>query len=276
MINNPLVSICIPTFNGERYILECLESALSQTYNNIEVIISDDLSTDSTIELIKKVSQNSSVPFIIHNHVPSGIGSNWNNCLKHANGDFIKFLFQDDILFPNCIEKLMEVFVNNPTVDLVASKRNILVNNDYISSSIKSWILKYSNLHEYLNPNNKGIVIIDRKILKNDVFFSQPHNKIGEPITTMFKKNIIERIGFYNVDLKQSLDYEYYYRILKTGKIALLNQELMSFRLHSFQATSVNNKNKLNERDVLLKSVFYNLFWEISIKMKVSLLKYIF
>ena len=105
----PLVSICIPTCNGFQFIGEALLSAVNQSYPNLEIIVSDDHSRDDTLKIINEFESKTAIPFHIYNHKPDGIGSNWNYCAQKANGEYIKFLFQDDTLEPDCIEKMMQV-----------------------------------------------------------------------------------------------------------------------------------------------------------------------
>ena len=87
-----LVSVCIPTYNGAPFLQEALDSVSQQTYRNIEVIISDDASNDKTLEIIQDFKAKASFPVSIYHHEPKGIGANWNNCIRKANGKFIKFL----------------------------------------------------------------------------------------------------------------------------------------------------------------------------------------
>ena len=90
MRNTPdLISICIPTYNGENYILEALNSIKNQSYKNIEVIISDDNSNDKTLQICEKFKSEVDFPVYIYNHLPNGIGSNWNNCILKSKGDYI-------------------------------------------------------------------------------------------------------------------------------------------------------------------------------------------
>src|SRR6056297_3323741 len=105
-MESSLVSICIPTFNGQEYIEQALRSAINQTYKNIEIVISDDDSSDSTLQIVKRVKDSTTVPLKIIKHTPTSIGSNWNNCIKESSGKYIKLLLQDDILESNCVEKL--------------------------------------------------------------------------------------------------------------------------------------------------------------------------
>lgn len=115
-----LISICIPTFNGEKYLQEALDSVKSQTYQNIEVIISDDNSNDITLQICQNFKEKVSFPVYIYEHDPSGIG---NNCIFYAYGEYIKFLFQDDILETNCLEIQLEALIPH---QLKATYRNLI------------------------------------------------------------------------------------------------------------------------------------------------------
>src|SRR5690348_2585773 len=100
-MQQPLVTICIPTFNGMAYLESALASALNQTYKNIEVLICDDGSTDGTVAFAKK-QIDKRIRFIQHAK-GEGMVANWNYCLQEARGIWIKLLFQDDILHVDCI-----------------------------------------------------------------------------------------------------------------------------------------------------------------------------
>ncbi len=98
----PLVSICIPTFNGARWIRECLTSALAQSYQPIEILVVDDGSTDGTVELVQSLKDERTR--VIVNEQNQGMVHCWNKCIELARGEFVKFLFQDDVLYPDCTE----------------------------------------------------------------------------------------------------------------------------------------------------------------------------
>src|SRR5713226_3435146 len=104
---SPLVSICIPTFNAARWIKDCLGSALAQTYAPLEVLIIDDASTDETVELIRSIADERIRLLVNEQNI--GLTRNWNRCIEMSCGDFIKFLFHDDILYPDCVEKMIQV-----------------------------------------------------------------------------------------------------------------------------------------------------------------------
>lgn len=258
---NPLVSVCIPTYNGAKFILEALNSVSNQTYDNLEIIVSDDNSIDDTLSIVNRFKDVTTIPIYIYHHPPNGIGGNWNNCMEKANGEYIKFLFQDDVLEPDCIKVMIEAFSIDPKVKLVASKRKFILEEDSNNDIIDEWISKYGDLQkEFIATLPNGDVILDKNIFKKDSFLKSPLNKVGEPSTVLFKKSLIKEIGWFNEDLKQILDYEYWYRILKNNKIIVINQLLVSFRIHSMQATNVNRNNDIRDYAIYDKILFDNYY----------------
>ena len=122
----PLVSVIVITYNSENYVIETLESAKSQSYNNIELVISDDGSTDHTVEICKEWVEKNKSRFVSVQILTSpsnrGIPANCNKAVKAANGKWIKIIAGDDILLNHCIEE---------NVRFLATKENakILISN---------------------------------------------------------------------------------------------------------------------------------------------------
>lgn len=261
-MNQLLVSICIPTYNGEKYIEEALHSAINQTYKNIEIIISDDDSQDNTLEIIQNVLGETKIPYHIYNHVPKGIGANWNNCIRKANGEYIKFLFQDDLLSTDCIEKMVALAVLDNKVGMVYCKRIIL--HDTNNPGHLQWIQNCGILHKYWKNINVKEGIIDGKEYLSDLnLLFKNENKFGEPTAVLLNKRVFKKIGYFDESLKQSLDIEYWYRVMKYFKVAFIDKELVSFRLHSQQATFINEKNKVDEKQALEKRIYNLIFWQL-------------
>jgi len=254
----PLVSICIPTYNGSAYIAEALRSALSQTYKNLEIIVSDDASTDGTLEIVHFFTEKTYIPIRVVQHTPKGIGANWNNCIKHANGVFIKLLFQDDVLLPTCIEEMVAVFRQHPNLGLVACKRDFIMEGE-ITEEIKDWINKYKNLQVQFEKGG-AITLIDESLFARKDFLDSPMNKIGEPPTVLFKKSILQQVGDFDENLKQILDYVFYYRILKVHPIAIINKPLVKFRIHNEQATNLNRYKKIKDYEIYKKILYKEFF----------------
>lgn len=260
----PLVSICIPTHNGEKYLQEALASVKAQTYKNIELIISDDKSKDRTLEICERFKNDVNFPVYLYSHEPAGIGANWNYCIKNANGELIKFLFQDDILTSGCIATQVK-YITDKKLEAVCSKREIIDGNSHIVNSGK-W---YEDCHDlqkiYLNLSFKDFYLLTRKDLKR---LQPPHltdNIFGEPISFLYRKSIFKEVGEFNNRYKQILDLEHSYRILEKYPIGIIENPLVKFRLHEKQQSHINNNSgfTLSEyqelESYLIKRFFNNL-----------------
>ncbi len=268
----PLVSICIPTFNGAKYLEEALESIEKQTYQNFEVVVSDDASQDSTLEIVRKFKKKIDSPVTITSHKPSGIGANWNNCVKYAKGIYIKFLFQDDILEPTCIEEMVNLAETDNEIGMVYCKRSFLFEEG--KKRYENWLRNYKDLHIYW----KGLhitegVIVGKTYLKDRNIFSFPENKIGEPTAVLLRKECFVNIGGFSTSFKQALDIEYWLRVMKVYKIGFIDKRLVYFRLHKEQATQINKTQGIQEGRLLLKFQLRNLFWDVHPKVAWKLLK---
>ncbi len=110
--NIPFVSIALATYNGEKYLVEQLETLVNQTYKNLEIIVSDDGSTDGTLQILKNYAEKYSNFFVYKNEVAHGIKRNFENALKYCKGEYIAFSDQDDIWILDKIEKLVGAIGN--------------------------------------------------------------------------------------------------------------------------------------------------------------------
>lgn len=121
MIAEPLVSILVPTYNRERYISECLQSALNQTYRNLEVIVVDNASSDSTWNIVGEIAAHDRRVRRFRNEVNLGPVRNWERCLAEARGELAKFLWSDDLIAPTFISKTVPWLRDNPEVGFVCT-----------------------------------------------------------------------------------------------------------------------------------------------------------
>ena len=137
----PLVSILIPVFNRQNTIENCIRSALSQNYDNFEVIISDNNSDDETWIICKQYKALDSRVRIFRNHTNIGPVNNWKKCAEEAKGKFVKVLFSDDILLPHCLKDMVKAF--DSRVALVYSAA-------LVGKSLEKSKVRYSNLSNEL------------------------------------------------------------------------------------------------------------------------------
>ena len=116
-----MISVCIATYNGEKYILEQILSILPQLKENDEIIVSDDSSTDTTLEIIKNI--NDKRIQIFKNTGNHGVNSNFDNALKRAHGEYIFLSDQDDVWLPGKVDRCLAEL---RTADLIMHDATIL------------------------------------------------------------------------------------------------------------------------------------------------------
>ncbi|WP_053977501.1 glycosyltransferase family 2 protein [Mangrovimonas xylaniphaga] len=255
---NPLVSICIPTYNGAQYLEEALISIECQTYRDFEVVVSDDASTDATMALVEAFQQRNVFPVRIVRHEPKGIGANWNHCVAHAKGAYIKFLFQDDVMEPSCIEKMVAMMESSDNVGLVYCRRSIIYGS--LGGYEKHWLKSFEVLHNawdevsVVDGVQEGICYLsDRNLMQH------PLNKIGEPTASLIARSCFDKVGFFNETLEQVLDVEFWLRLFPFYKVGFVDEALVGFRLHSNQASQINAQKKID--GVELKTL-QGLLWK--------------
>src|SRR5438552_8302595 len=109
----PQVSVCIPTYNGAAYLTDCLDSVVSQTYSSFEVLVVDDCSADASAEIARTYARRDSRIRVFVNETNLGLVGNWNRCVQLARNEWIKFVFQDDLIRPECLERMLAVAVES-------------------------------------------------------------------------------------------------------------------------------------------------------------------
>lgn len=131
--NCPLVSVPVITYNSSKTVLETLESIKAQTYQNIELIISDDCSTDNTVQVCKDWIANNKERFartvMLESPVNTGISANGNRAEDACHGEWIKTIAGDDILLPECIGKFVEFVNEHPESIFVFCKFHVFGDN---------------------------------------------------------------------------------------------------------------------------------------------------
>ena len=104
---NPIVSIVIPVYNREKLVAEAIESARKQSLADIEIIVGDNCSTDHTFEICQALAAEDPRIVLFRNDTNLGPVLNWQACVARARAPYLKFLFSDDLLHPNCLEQLL-------------------------------------------------------------------------------------------------------------------------------------------------------------------------
>lgn len=229
----PRISLLIPTYNYARYLPEAIESVLEQDWRDLELLISDDGSTDGSAEVIAAyAAKDSRIRFRIH---PTNLGmvQNWNWCLSEARGEYVKFVFGDDKLASRqALGKLLELLETTPSATLVASARYVL--------GEKSEILELWDDFGKSGVHNGPEVIVR--------CLNETGNLIGEPSAALFRKRNAAR-GF-NLRYRQLVDLEFWFHLLEQGDFIYSPEPLCCFRQHLGQQTEVNNASGIGKWEI--------------------------
>lgn len=159
----PLVSIIMPCYNAERYIAQSIESVLAQTYDNWELLITDDGSTDKSVEIISKYSKNDERINVMVPDEHQGIARTRNMSISRARGRFVAFLDSDDIWFPEKLEKQIKFMLENDVAFTYSSYEVI-----DCQGNLKNKIVKDAGVMSYKKYLRNtiiccGTVVIDRE-----------------------------------------------------------------------------------------------------------------
>lgn len=217
-LRDPLVSICIPTYNYAHYLRQAINSCLSQSYKQIELIIVDDASTDNSGELIR--SFNDSRIRFLENPVRLGLVENWNKTLSLVRGEIVKFLFADDYLVEDAIERIVKVF-ENPDVALVFSAATVVD-----AQGKQTYVHQPYPKERHL----RGLDEIKRCLKKG--------NYIGGPSSVAIRTSIMERAGRFDEALRFHADLQMWLRIMLKGDAYFLAEPLVYIRQHEGSETS--------------------------------------
>ena len=202
-----MVTIVLPTYNGSKYIQQSIESCLNQTYNNIELIIVNDASTDSTEHIVLSYQD----PRIVYvkNDVNQGLAKSLNIGFSKSRGDYLTWASDDNYYLTNAISEMINVLESNHMVDFVFAD--------------------YYNIDENGNILNKRQVGPVWQIIKK--------NCIGACF--LYKRLVYEKVGNFNADRSLAEDYEYWLRVYKKFKMMHIVRPLLFFRLHKDSLTSI-------------------------------------
>ena len=237
----PLISVGVIAYNSSEYILDVLESVKAQTYQNIELIVSDDKSTDNTVEIAKEwVSKNRDRFVRTEVIVPeknTGTSGNYNRALFASKGEWIKFIDADDILFSNCLEDNVEFVNNHPEAKVIFS--DILYFEDAKAPSNRHFVSKKEKEFFTMNAHDQLMIVLK-------------------------KNHIPPSSSFIQTDLLKENPYQEEYKLMEDSPkwIDLLNKEC---RFHYFDKVTTGYRECISV--TRNKTFFYSpLFVESGLK----------
>lgn len=222
----PLVSVCIPTYNRAASTLQAVQSALAQTYPNLEVVAVDDASSDETMAKLATLRDER---LTVHrNERRLGQIANRNRSVELASGELIKFLDSDDLLAPECVAAMGAVMTSNPGVGLVFCRRR-LVTEGRPTPGAEQWAKTYRTLHEgfgHLDAINDG-----GEMLRTWLASGAHANWIGEPTTVMVRRRVLVSSGGFDPRTPLTPDIGLWGRILARADVGFIDDELVCYRV---------------------------------------------
>ena len=195
-----IVSIIIPCYNKEKHVKEAVESAINQTYKNVEIVCIDDASTDNSRSVLKELAEKYDNIVLIEENDNIGVCRARNKAIEVASGEYILPLDADDTIEPSYVEKAINVFSENPNIDVVYSR-------------VKSLITK-------------------KELFK---LCSEHHLLYGNFITcsSVFKKSDFQKVGGYDISFDKigCEDWDLYLKFFENGlKFYQIDEVLFNYR----------------------------------------------
>lgn len=227
-----------------RWLERAMGSALSCTLP-CEIVIVDDGSSDGSREWLKARAVADSRIRLFLNESDRGLVQNWNRCLEHASGEWIKFLFQDDFWEAGTLEKLYSLRKDRPF--LVARRNYVFEENASLESR-----RYYTEIVQTLDRVAPGKVDFSPAESSRLIAKSPVINFIGEPSTVMFQRDMVSDLGNFNVRFRQICDLEYWCRIVSVYGMTYCPEVEICFAVHDNSQSALNAAKKSSARDPLL------------------------
>jgi glycosyltransferase involved in cell wall biosynthesis len=214
-MTTPIVSVCIPVYNMERFVGAAIESALAQTFQDIEIIVVDNASTDGTGRIIAGFTD--SRIRVFHNPENVGAAANFNRAVSHARGRYLKVLCADDVIYPSCLERQVAVLEADPKgeIAVVGCARDIV--DDRGKRRLRRGF-----------PGRAGRLAGDRAIRMT---VRSGTNLFGEPAAILVRTGMVKAAGAFDVRYGFCLDLDLWCRLLREGDLYMLDDTLCGFRV---------------------------------------------
>jgi glycosyltransferase involved in cell wall biosynthesis len=222
----PLVSILIPTYNRAGMLTQAIESAVGQTYRRTEIVVADNCSTDSTPEVVAAFAARDDRIRSIRQPENRGYLGNMQTLFEAARGEFVKFVMDDDVLLPDCVESLLGPCLADSSVVLATSKRT-LVDVD---------LRPLPDIASTQGISATDGVFSGREV--GDLILRTNVNLIGEASTAIFRRELLDPLApfrFGRYDFEGILDVSLWLKLLARGNVYYSATPKSLFRFHAGQ-----------------------------------------
>jgi len=247
-----LVSVVIPVYNSEKFFEECLDSILTQTYQNIEIIAVDDGSTDSSPDILERYSDKIN----IISQKNQGLASALNLGISKMKGSWFKWFSPDDVMYSNTIETLIDEAKNHPDNTIIYSNWNII---DDAGNTLREF---YESNYNELSEFDFNVRLLDGQQINVN--------------TTLIPAIFLKKYGIRELDEPVAIDYDFFLRsaLLHDVRFHLISQPLVKYRIHSDQLSHKNISKTLNYISEIKDEILMKLDEPLRIKYNHGLEQY--
>ncbi|AZI33339.1 glycosyltransferase family 2 protein [Kaistella carnis] len=215
-----LFSILVAHYNNFEYFKDFYKSVLNQTYQNFEIIIVDDCSTDDSLQKIKSLTENNKAVKIYKNEINKGVGFTKRKCVELAKGEICGFIDPDDAVVSDALELSIQKYVDHPNIVATYSQ-----------------IMLCDNL---LTPQK--IYSRTKRIKNGDQYFFNINNEVSHFFT--FRRDFYFKTDGINEELIASEDFDLYLKLYEKGKFEFINSPLYYYRQHSSGVSQNKHRKK--------------------------------
>jgi glycosyltransferase involved in cell wall biosynthesis len=247
---NPTVSVCVPTYNGAAFLAQTLDSIAAQTFGDFEILIVDDTSTDATLSIAEAFAATEPRARIIRNAERAGSSArNANQCLRHARGEWVKFLFQDDLMAPTGLARMLEAGEHGR---FVVSRHNYLFASD-VDEAVRRYYETLPSLETVLPTAYASIEQFCDAVLDHWGI-----NFIGPTSSSFIHRDCFSH-GEFSGDIRTFPDYEYWIRVGNQEGLAIVPEQLITFRVHNTSISAAIRSERVRSQTLPLEPVLLML-----------------
>jgi len=246
-MQKPLISILIPLYNHEKYVIACLKSILSDDYKNKEILILDDCSTDCSFSLVSEWIKTNTIPYALKldkNDTNLGICRTLNKLVRISKGRYIVPLASDDRLMPGSISSRLAYLLEN--------KNKMAVFGDCCVIDAQNKVIFKSSLSELHTANIPKLKV--QADLKREIIWNW--SIVGPSF--LIDRKAYDKVGFYDENLKIE-DWDFYLRLASKNLIGYLDEMVGFYRIHKSNASRKKTFGKIDTEYELLKIALKNL-----------------
>lgn len=250
-MSSPVISVIVPNYNHSKYLNQRIDSILSQTYQDFEIILLDDFSTDDSLKVLSQYKEHPKVTNFIANKNNSGsVFRQWNKGVSCAKGEFIWIAESDDIASPQFLENLIVKLLNDSNIGIAFCQSYKINSHGEIYGD---WLN-----HTKEDGNN---IFLNSFEMSGDLFikrFMVEQNSIPNVSGVVFRKNLFQGINGAPVNLKTIGDWSAYVKMLATSKVYFCNKKLNYFRMHESSCVAISSKSDLRANIILMHFNMYD------------------